>query len=274
MTVRLCVCLLLKQHSEPVGLLWEQGEIVLTLESSFQSGFGYNATLAHFGLNSENPLLCQTPIGSSQMDKDVGKLSFDSTASSLLRRAKDHEQHAWAMLVQIYGPLVYYWCRKAALQQADAADVVQEVFQGVSANLKSFERSSVGGFRGWLRVITRNKLADFVRRLKKQPPGVGGTTAHQELQLSADPVTDLAGESATNRAEHELLHQALEMLRMEIKETTWRAFWLTTVANCEPVAVATQLGIGVASVYQSKSRALKRLREILDDLETHSVVSS
>lgn len=208
------------------------------------------------------------------MNNDVGRLSFDLTASSLLLRAKHREEHAWAMIVQIYGPLVYYWCRKAALQQADAADVAQDVFQGVSAGLDSFERSSVGSFRGWLRVITRNKLADFIRRQKKQPLGIGGSTAHNDLQFSVDPTIALYEDSATSSDGYDLLHQALEILRSEIKETTWRAFWLTTVANRDPQAVATQIGIGVASVYQSKSRALKRLREILDDLESNSSAAS
>lgn len=208
------------------------------------------------------------------MNNDVGRLSFESTASSLLLRAKNREEQAWAAIVQIYGPLVYYWCRKASLQQADAADVVQDVFQGVSANLGSFERSSVGSFRGWLRVITRNKLADLIRRKTKQPLGIGGTTAHNQLQLSADPAIAFPDESGASIDGCDLLHQALEILRSEIKDTTWRAFWLTTVASREPQAVATEMGIGVASVYQSKSRAIKRLREILNDLEAHSAAVS
>src|SRR4051812_47070195 len=122
------------------------------------------------------------------MSIQSGIPSSDSTASSLLRCVKNREETAWKYLIQIYGPLVYYWCRKSQLQQADAADAVQEVFRGVFVGLENFQRAGSGSFRGWLRIITRNKVSDFVRRTQKQPQGTGGSDAHAAIQGVADPL--------------------------------------------------------------------------------------
>ena len=57
-----------------------------------------------------------------------GASSLDpgSTASSLLEQVRAGEPGAWQRIVHVYGPLVYGWARRAGLQAADAADVMQE----------------------------------------------------------------------------------------------------------------------------------------------------
>jgi hypothetical protein len=74
-------------------------------------------------------------------------------------RARARDASAWERLIALYEPLVCHWCRRAGLQEADAADVRQEVFLAVSRGLADFRRDGgAGTFRGWLRVITRNKV--------------------------------------------------------------------------------------------------------------------
>src|SRR4051812_12629786 len=88
----------------------------------------------------------------------------DSLASSLLLRLKSRDPDSWSKLTILYGPVVYDWCRRAGLQDQDAADVGQDVFQAVSSGLNDFRRERSGDtFRGWLWMITRNKLRDHWR---------------------------------------------------------------------------------------------------------------
>ena len=54
-----------------------------------------------------------------------------SASTSLIQGLKVHDEEAWQRLLDLYVPLVFSWCRRAGLQSQDAADVVQEVFQGV-----------------------------------------------------------------------------------------------------------------------------------------------
>jgi hypothetical protein len=84
----------------------------------------------------------------------------ESTSASLIEQAREADSGAWRRLSMVYGPLVYRWCRRAGLQDADAADVLQEVFRAVHGGLVTFEAERGGGFRGWLYGITQHKLAD------------------------------------------------------------------------------------------------------------------
>jgi DNA-directed RNA polymerase specialized sigma24 family protein len=101
-------------------------------------------------------------------DKHMGD-DTSSTSLSLLERARGSDVAAWGRLVGLYTPLVDRWCRQAGLQDADAADIRQEVFVAVARGLAAFRRKAKNDtFRGWLRVITRHKLCDYWRR---RPPG-------------------------------------------------------------------------------------------------------
>ena len=87
------------------------------------------------------------------------------TSRSLLERVRADDAAAWDRLVNLYAPLVFYWCRGADLQEEDAADVLQEVFLAVATRLSSFHKDRPGDtFRGWLRVITQHKILDLFRR--------------------------------------------------------------------------------------------------------------
>jgi RNA polymerase sigma-70 factor (ECF subfamily) len=55
----------------------------------------------------------------------------------------------------------------------------------------------------------------------------------------------------------------LQSVGNEFEATTWRAFWLTVVDGKKAAEVSEVVGISVASVYQAKSRVLRRLRQRL-----------
>ena len=62
-----------------------------------------------------------------------------------------------------------------------------------------------------------------------------------------------------------LMQRALELMRTDFQETTWRAFHATL--HGRPAAeVAAELGLSVPAVYAAKSRVLQRLREELAGL--------
>src|SRR5262249_27276083 len=81
-----------------------------------------------------------TGAGDNQKGEAAG-----ATSLGLLERARSHDAAAWGRLVQLYAPLVDRWCRQASLQDADAADVRQEVFLAVARGLDEFRRDSAGG---------------------------------------------------------------------------------------------------------------------------------
>src|SRR5687768_14573032 len=101
--------------------------------------------------------------------------SSPHTRPSLLIRIRDaRDTIAWSEFIEIYAPLIHAYARTRGLQDADAADVIQEVLQAVSNHAERFNyEPSRGSFRGWLFRITLNKLRDLVTRRKTHAVGSG-----------------------------------------------------------------------------------------------------
>src|SRR5262245_48333359 len=111
-----------------------------------------------------------------------------SVTSTLLARIRLQDEEAWRRLVQLFHPLVIGWCRRAGVQDQDAADVAQEVFRAVATDPGRFRRDNGrNSFRGWLHGITQRQLLAHWRRQRKQPRATGGSAAQERLGECAAP---------------------------------------------------------------------------------------
>jgi RNA polymerase sigma-70 factor (ECF subfamily) len=190
-----------------------------------------------------------------------------SLSPSLLVRLRAQEGEAWQRLVDLYGPVVYGWCRRRGLQPADAADVGQEVFAAVARGLAGCRRDRPGGsFRGWLWGIARHKLLDYWRGRGRRPEAAGDSDARRRLAEVPETDDPSAQDETAPGETRALLHRALELVRPEFEERTWRAFWRVTVEGQAPADVAAELGMSPNAVYIARSRVLGRLRAEFADL--------
>jgi RNA polymerase sigma-70 factor (ECF subfamily) len=185
----------------------------------------------------------------------------------LLNRVKARDQEAWRRLVNLYAQWVDCWLRRSRLQSADARDVFQEVFQAVAEGIGDFRKDRPDDtFRGWLRAITRHKLADHFRRQGIQPKAAGGSAAYhqlQEVEQHGGPGDDL--EEAVAVKQFRL--RAVELIQGEFEERTWQAFWRVAVGGEAAKDVAEDLGVTPSAVRLAKSRVLRRLRQEMEGLE-------
>lgn len=169
--------------------------------------------------------------------------------------------------MSVHGVLVYGWSRKAGLTEHDSADILQEVFRVVFEKIDLFRRVGPGdSFRGWLWGITKRKIQDFYRRQLARPAGAGGTTAHARLIEIPEPQLDEIAEVNSPQTRRLLLHQALELVRIEFEPTTWQAFWRVAVDGQSAADVAADLALSIGAVYTAKSRVLRRVREEFSEL--------
>jgi RNA polymerase sigma-70 factor (ECF subfamily) len=165
----------------------------------------------------------------------------------------------------LYRPLVLAWCGRASVNSADAEDVAQEVFAAAAASLDRFHRDRPGDtFRGWLRAIARNQILQMYRRRKGQPQAQGGSDAWENFQGLADPHPGPGEEESVEVGQ--LFLRALELVRGEFEERTWQMFWLSTVEDRDPAALAEELNTTTNNIRQARSRVLRRLREEVGDL--------
>jgi RNA polymerase sigma-70 factor (ECF subfamily) len=195
-----------------------------------------------------------------------------ATRLSLLVRLCDaRDDGAWSQFVEIYAPLVYGFARRHGLQDADAADLTQDVLQAVSGGIRRLDYDPRrGSFRGWLFTVVRNKLRNFLAAQKRPGRGTGDSDALHRLQELPAREED---QSAWWDQEYEqrVFAWAAEQARGAFSDSTWRAFWQTAVEGKTGPAVAKTLGMSVAAVYLAKGRVMTRLKEIIRETLDESV---
>jgi len=179
-----------------------------------------------------------------------------------IRDAKD--DRAWGEFVDLYSPVIFGFCLKRGLQEADAADVVQEVMKSVSQHIEKFDYDpEKGTFRSWLYTVTRNELGRHFKKRARQPQGTGRTTIMRMVEDQADPDAEADWDAEYRR---QLFHWAANRVKDEFTEKTWSAFWRTAVDQEKPGNVAESLGMSVGAVYIAKSRTLARIGETIESI--------
>ncbi len=187
-------------------------------------------------------------------------------ASLILRLQNPDDVAAWDEFAAIYGPVVFRMARRQSLQSADADDLVQEVMSAVASSIsKWLDRSDRGTFRAWLFRIARNTAIDFLTRRKHRPWATG-----DEATQTFDHAVAVDREVSSDfdiEYRRELFHWASEQIKGIVSESTWQAFWLTSVENRPIDTVAAKLGMSVGSIYIARSRVMKRLRDLVKQHE-------
>lgn len=197
----------------------------------------------------------------------VAAKSNGSSSTSLIRRVRQRDPQAWVQLTELYGPLVYHWCRRFGCHDDSAADVFQEVFAAVATGIDRFEHDpGRGTFRGWLRTITLYKVRDVQRSSAGEPQALGGSEAQQWISTLRDPLSEDADDESDRAQLSALFRRGLNQVRDEFEPRTWQAFWRTAVEGELTADVADDLGITSNGVRQARSRVLRRLRQQLGDL--------
>lgn len=195
-------------------------------------------------------------------------LSSPSTSLSLIRRVREQDGAAWERLVNIYGPLVYRWCRRQGVAAHDASDIMQEVFSAVSSSVDRY-RSENGQqpFRGWLFGIARFKIMDHFRAAENQPIAIDGDQLEQTIAAIPDSDRYLSDPDLARNDLSVVINRTLEAISAEYTDVSWAAFWRTAVDSQPASEIARELGLKPANVRQIKFRVLKRLRVELEGLE-------
>jgi RNA polymerase sigma factor (sigma-70 family) len=191
----------------------------------------------------------------------------DTRASLILRLRDGRDEESWAEFVQIYSPLIYKIARRRGLQDADAADLCQDVLKSVASAIDRWDPDPAkGSFRAWLFRIARNLVINFLTRHRWPPRGSGDSDVNRVIEEAQAPPgegSDLFDEEYALR----VFHWAAEQVRDEFSAEEWQSFWWTTVDGRPAREVAGLTGKTVGMVYYYKSRIMARIRQKIEQVE-------
>jgi len=191
-----------------------------------------------------------------------------TTRASLLFRLRDSRDHeAWVEFVSIYEPVAYRLLRRHGLQDADAREVMQELFMAVSRSVDRWDPARErGSFRGWLRRVARNLVINWLKQRERRVPATGGSGLQAMLDMLP---ADSGAESVEFDQElrRAVFQRAAEQVRGDVQPATWQAFWETAVVGTSPVDAAKKLGMEVGAIRVAKCRVLARLQVAVNELE-------
>jgi RNA polymerase sigma-70 factor (ECF subfamily) len=191
-----------------------------------------------------------------------------ATRASLLVRLRDGgDAGAWHEFVRLYAPVIYGFARKRGLQDADAADLMQEVLRSISSAVQRLEYDTARGtFRGWLFTVTRNKVYNFLEARSRRVQGSGDSRVQQRLEQLAGADGELSTDWEVGY-QRSLVAQAMDEIKSEFQKATWEAFCRTALDGLTPAQAASQVGLSVGAVYVAKSRVIARLKQEIERLQ-------
>jgi RNA polymerase sigma factor (sigma-70 family) len=193
---------------------------------------------------------------------------MDRTRSSLLLRIRDvRDDDSWREFHALYHPILQAYVRRAGLNDADADDVVQIIFERLLAMMPAFELDRERGrFRTWLWRVMHNAVVDFQR----------GRGRRQRAELAVRPLQEPTAppdepDGWRDDLRRRVLQFSLDAVRAKTQQQTWAAFQGHILEGRPSAVVAQELGITANLVNVNSSRVVARIkercREYLEDLD-------
>lgn len=185
---------------------------------------------------------------------------MEATSLTLLEQLRGpNRASAWTRFVALYTPLLREWAQRRGFQDADAADLVQNVLVKLMFEVPRYKKVEGQSFRAWLAQVLANAGHDYRRRkaTRSLPGAVGLAEVGHEPPNPAEELEEEAFRQS-------LLRRGLEVVRADFTEQTWSAFSAVTLEERPAQQVAAELGMTENAVYLARHRVLTRLRQELE----------
>lgn len=200
----------------------------------------------------------------------------DDQTTELLQAARGGDGEAVNRLLERHrGPvrrLVAVRLDRKVQRRVDISDVVQEVMVEVSGRLNQYLNDPAMAFHLWLRQIAWDHIIDTYRRHRgsakrnmdrEQPMTAQGGTDQSTMELVVqlcDPAMTPAA-AATQREIADKVEAAIELLGEQDREIVVMRHY-EHLSNLE---IAEALGLNPPAASMRYLRAIRRLRQVLDD---------
>lgn len=176
------------------------------------------------------------------------------SVAELLRRAGDGDRAAWEEIMRRFRGTVIGTVRSFRLQDADAHDAMQMTWLRLAENCHHIKLPEYLG--GWLATVASRACLRIVRE-SEHTPNRDSTEVENVADLSVGPE-----QHAVNRAAAQTLRDLVAELAPR-KQNLLRALFADESPRYAELSSIT--GIPLGSIGPTRARALRQLRQRLDD---------
>jgi len=172
----------------------------------------------------------------------------------------DHD--AWRAFHERYGDLIRGFARLRGVQPADCDDLVQDVMVSLSKVMRSgfVYDPGKGTFRSYLKTTVVHAIA---RRARQNRPAMGLEACEPPATRASAGGSDDGDDAWEQQWRQHHTRLAMKTIEAEFNATDLEAFQRYALLQHDAAAVARDLRVSVDSVYQAKSRILRRLSKVI-----------
>lgn len=175
----------------------------------------------------------------------------DPTVAALVRRAREGEAAAWHDIVERYAPLVWSICRRHRLNDADTADVGQDVWLRLVEHVAIIRDPAA--LPGWLATTTRRLCLGVLKSTSHRAALVDAATADPRVKRLAAGPDDLVLRAERNQ----IIRDAIGQLPRHCQQLL---FLLTQTPRLSYAEIADRLDEPIGGLGPRRGRCLQDLR--------------
>ena len=200
----------------------------------------------------------------------------ESTRSSVLRAVAGTENEAaWQRLFDLYAGFVFSIARSKGLNDADADDIVQNVFADLARTLPTFTYDRAKGrFRSYLASLVHWRVMDKLKAGRRdvdlKSAFLADAKAMMSLRSDGDSPSPAAISADEDFEEREwqaaALDEALRRIKPEVRPEHYAAFVASAVEGQDTETVTRLYGLTSDNLYQIRRRLTAKLRETIEQV--------
>jgi RNA polymerase sigma-70 factor (ECF subfamily) len=202
-------------------------------------------------------------------------LTRDPDTDQLLDRAAGGDDDARAQLLtrhrDLLRKMVAFHLDRRLAARIDPSDVVQEALADAARELSDYLRRRPVPFYPWLRQLARDRLVELQRRhvqagkrsVRREEPGLLELPDESAVEL-ASRLADL-GSSPSARVVRDELCRRVQSALARLEERDREVLVLRHLEELSVADAAAVLGVGEGAFKSRHLRALRRLRQLLEE---------
>jgi RNA polymerase sigma-70 factor, ECF subfamily len=191
-------------------------------------------------------------------------MSSADTRVSVIVGVCQQDPERWREFDAIYRPILSAYLNKRGVNEADADDIVHDIFVKLLGKIHTYDRSRER-FRSWLFSVAQNTLIDRARRRAAYTKAVDGWTAHVLRATASDSVQ--MAEEWVKLHRQKILEHALKTIRARTSSKAWACFEQRLLRNRPGAEIAGELKIDPNAVFVNACRVLKQVRAVCNEFD-------